>query len=322
MRERTRSEKIAAFFRPAATEPAARGAGLLTDRSRFASAQGIVSAFYAVLFFLAASNLYSWQELLSATELVPRWPVFWLRYVDLRSGIAAILWLNLLGGLLAVALPGHRWARIVVFFSWLELLAFRFSFGSINHGDHLGVLLSFVLIFLPAGWRSYPTAERSVRAATALVFSGCQAMIMLTYSMSGMWKVGGAVEQMIKGQTSYLAPQGLAQQIAARLLADNTTSVLGPWLIEHYWVGWPLIVGALYLEFFALWAVPRPSLHQAWGVGLILLHLFSHLTMGVSFLQNMLWLALFFVLSPFRPQEPSCRQMLRDLPGLGRWWRF
>lgn len=322
MKTRTRTEKIAAFFSPRSSEPAARRAAVLMSAARFNATQATLTAFYAVLFFFAASNLYSWQELLGTTELAPRWPVFWLRWVDMRSGIAAILWLNLLGGLLGIVLPGHRGVRILVFLSWLELLAFRFSFGSINHGDHLGVLLSFVLIFLPAGWRSYPRAERRVRVATQLVFSGCQAMIMLTYSMSGMWKVGGVVEQLVKGEVSYLAPQGLAQQIAARLLADNTTTVLGPWLIEHYWVGWPLIIGGIYLEFFALWAVPRPSLHQAWGLGLILLHVFSHLTMGISFLQNMLWLALFFVLSPLRPEELSWRSTLRDLPGLGRWLKF
>ncbi|NJL28699.1 MAG: hypothetical protein HC897_12805 [Thermoanaerobaculia bacterium] len=316
---RTRLEKIAAFFRPASSIPAARRAALLVDNRRFHSAQTLVAAFYAVMFFFAASNLYSWQELLSSTELAPRWPVFWLRFVELRAGIAAILWLNLVGGLLGIALPGYRWVRILVCLSWLELLALRFSFGSINHGDHLGVLLSFVLIFLPAGWPSQLAAERGVRARTQLVFSGCQAMIMLTYSMSGMWKVGGVVEQLIRGEVNYLAPRGLAQQVAARLLAENTTSILGPWLIEHYWLGWPLMIGALYLEFFALWAVPRPSLHRAWGLGLIVLHVFSHLTMGISFLQNMLWLALFFVFSPLRPEKTCWREMARDLPALGRW---
>lgn len=319
MKIRSRLEKVAAFFHPTRLEPAPRRAVLLSDAGCFLAAQSLVAAFYAALFFFAVGNLYSWQELLGATELAPRWPVFWLRLVETRGGIAAILWLNLIAAVFGIALPGYRWVRVLVCFSWLELLALRFSFGSINHGDHLGLLLSFVLIFLPAGWRSPLTADRRVRAATLLVFSGCQAMIMLTYSMSGMWKVGGIVEQLVKGEVSYLAPQGLAQQVAARLLADGSTSLLGPWLIEHAWVGWPLTIGALYLEFFALWAVPRPSLHQAWGLGLIVLHVFSHLAMGISFLQNMLWLALFFVLSPLRPEKPCWRQMLRDLPGLGRW---
>ena len=70
------------------------------------------------------------------------------------------------------------------------------------------------------------------------------------------------IEQLLRGKTSYLSPQSFAQQIANKLLADQSTSLLGPWLIDHYWLGWPLILVALYFEFSALWVVFRPSLHQ------------------------------------------------------------
>lgn len=318
MSDRGRAEALVAFFRSRATGPAASQSVFLR-RESFFRAQALVTAFYAVLLFFALNQLFSWQELLGTTSLEPRWPVFWLRFVDLRSGIALILWFHLLGGLVGVALSGYRWARILVFCSLLELLAFRFSFGSINHGDHLGLLLSFVLIFLPRGWSSSPAATRPVRAATLLVFSGCQALIMLTYSMSGLWKAGGVIQQALRGEVTYLAPSGLARQVAAKLLSDDSTSLLGPWLIEHYWVGWPMMLGALYLELFALWAAARPSLHRAFGLGLILLHVATHLTMGVGFPQNPLWLALFFVASPFQPPAISWREIVRDLPVFGRW---
>ena len=248
MRAKNRVEAIAAFFRPRTAGPAAERATFLVARERFAAAQALVGAFYAVLLFFALSQLFSWQEFLGATNLTPRWPVFWLRYVETRTGIALILWFHLLGGLAAVALSRYRLVRVLVFLSVLEFLAFRYSFGSINHGDHLGLLLSFVLIFLPPGWSSTAAPARSTRAATLLVFSGCQALIMLTYSMSGMWKVGGVVQQALRGEVTYLSPSGLARQVAAKLLSDDSTSLLGPWLVEHYWVGWPLMIGALYLE--------------------------------------------------------------------------
>ncbi|HEX9671679.1 MAG TPA: hypothetical protein VGC93_19575 [Thermoanaerobaculia bacterium] len=319
MKTKGRVEAVAAFFRPRPAVPGAGRTALLASRERFLSAQALIVAFYAVLLFFALSNLFSWQDYLNATELTPRWPLFWLRFVDIRSGIAFILWFHLLGGFLGVTLSGYRFARILVFCSWLEFLALRYSFGSINHGDHLGLLLTFVLIFLPPGWSSRPTPTRYLRTATLLVFSGCQALIMLTYSMSGMWKVGGVVQQALEGEVTYLAPSALARQVAAKLLSDESSGILGPWLIEHSWAGWPLMIAALYLEVFALWAVSRPSLHRGWGLGLILLHVSTHLTMGVGFPQNPLWLALFLVLSPFRPQPPRWRQALRDLPLLGRW---
>lgn len=319
MRTRSRIDSIAAWFRPRPAPPAASGAALLLGRERFAGAQALIAAFYGVLLFFALNNLFAWPEYLGTTSLTPRWPVFWLHYVDLRSGIAAIVWFHLLCSLLGVALSGYRAVRVLVFVSMLEFLAFRYSFGGINHGDHLGLLLSFVLIFLPSGWNCGRRARRRQRAATLLVFSGCQALIMLTYSMSGAWKAGGVIQQALQGQTTYLAPSGLARQVAAKLLSDDATSVLGPWLIENYWVGWPLMLAALYLELFALWAWARPSLHRYWALGLILLHVSTHLTMGVGFPQNSLWLALFFLLSPFRPDSEDWLQAARDLPVVGHW---
>ncbi len=321
MKALSRVEKLARIFTPSRPEPAGVRVGLLLDPRRFASAQALLSGFYGVLLFFAVGSLFSWPEYLKVSALEPRWPVFWLRFVDLSQGIPLLLAFYLLSGLAAVVLPRYRWVRILVFLSLLEFHAFKFSFGSINHGDHLGVLLSFVLIFLPQGWRDFPTADRGSRVGTLRAFAGCQGMILLTYSMSGLWKVGGVVEQLLKGEVSYLAPWGLAQQVAGKLLGADSTSLLGPWLIDHAWAGWPLGLGTLYLEFFALWVVTRPGLHRIWGLGLIFFHISTHLFMGIGFVQHSLWLTLFLVLSPFRPQRFSWGATAGQLPLLGRWLR-
>ena len=317
-RRRSRLEALADRLR--AGGPPAEGGPVepLSGRERFASAQAIVSAFYAVLFFFAAGQLYAWKGYLAATDLDPRWPVAWIDWLEPRTGIATVLWLHLAGGVAAVTLTRYRWARIFVFVSLLEFLALRFSYGAINHGAHLGLLLAFVLIFLPDGWRSWPSAPRRVRAATLVTLSGCQALLALTYTLSGAWKVLGILRQAVAGEPHYLHPDGLARQVAAKLLAADEVSPLGPWLIEHAGWGLPLIVGAIYLELFALWAVFRPSLHQAWGLGLIALHLGTHLTMGIGFVENTLWLALLFVLSPLRPRRFQPRRAAADLPLVGR----
>jgi hypothetical protein len=323
VRRRSRIEALVAFFRPA------RGgsASLLLSSERFTAAQTLVAAFYAVLFFFAVGELFSWQEYLNAGvnagDLALRWPVFWLRFAGTGgAGIAAILWLHLIGGVLGVTLCRDRWARVVIFVSLLEHMALKFSFGAVNHGDHLGILVAFMLIFLPDGWHTRGPADRTVRSATLLVFSGVQSMILLTYSMAGVWKAGGILEQWVRGEfVTYLHPQGLARQVAAKMIEDDAASLLGPWLVEHPWAGWLPGMAAIYLELFALWVVARPSLHRAWGLGLALFHVASHLTMGVGFPQNILWLSLFLVLSPFRPHVPDWRQAAGDLPVFGAWLR-
>ncbi len=319
MRKRNRIEKIAAFFQPAKPAPTGSGPALLS-RERFTVAQTLIAAYYAVLFFFAAGELFSWSGYLNTVDLTPRWPVFWLRFVGTGAGVAAILWLHLCGGILAATLSRFRWARIVIFVSLLEYLALKFSFGAVNHGDHIGVLIAFVLIFLPDGWHVRNSADRTVRSATLLVFSGTQALILLTYSMAGMWKAGGVLEQWIRGEfITYLHPHGLAHQVAAKMIEDDTASLLGPWLVAHPLAGWIPGIVTIYLELFALWIVARPSLHRAWGLGLALFHFGSHLALGVGFPQNILWLTLFLALSPFQPQNPSWRQAIRDLPLLGAW---
>ncbi len=320
MRKRNRIEAIAAFFQPKAVPGGSRSTLDLFSRERFTAAQTLIGAYYAILFFFAAGELFSWAGYLSTTEITPRWPLFWLRFVGTGAGITAILWLHLFGGVLAATLSRYRWARVVIFVSLLEYLALKFSFGAVNHGDHLGVLIAFVLIFLPDGWHVRQSTDRKARASTLLVFSGTQALILLTYSMAGMWKAGSILEQWIRGEfITYLHPNGLAHQIAAKMIEDDTASLLGPWFVAHPLAGWLPGIVTIYLELFALWIIARPSLHRPWGLGLALFHLSSHLTLGVGFPQNILWLALFLALSPFRPHNPSWRQAIRDLPVLGKW---
>lgn len=323
MRARSRLDRLVDFFRPEDD----RTATLLLSRESLAAARALIGAFYAILLFFAAGQLFAWQGHLVAQDIAPRWPVVWLRYVNTRAGIAAILWLHLAGGIVGVTLSRYRWARILVFVSLLEMMALRFSYGPVNHGEHLGVLIAFVLIFLPVGWHHSSSLNRRVGAATLLVFAGVQALILLTYSMAGMWKAGGILEQWIRGQlVTYFHPHGLAQQVAAKMIEDDSVTALGPWLVEHPWVGWLPGIAVVYLELFALWVVPRPSLHRPWGLGLALFHVLSHLTLGVGFPKNVLWLALFLGFSPFSPpfrsRRSDWRRTLTDLPFLpflGRW---
>jgi hypothetical protein len=266
--------------------------------------------------YFALALLPDWTGLLGRTQPVPLWPVAWLTLVPLRAGIAAILVLYLLGTLAAAILPSQRWTRVLAFVGLFEWWAFNNSYGKIGHSMHLWLLVSGVLIFLPN--MSGASTMRTRRQKFLLIFFGCQAIIMLTYSMAGLGKVLCAVYQLCAGQNNAFMPGALASIVAERLLETNSQSLLGPWLINHPIAGWPLMWGDIYLQFFALFAVFRPSLHRAWGLGLIVFHVAAFLLLTISFPQNALLLALFFVNSPFRRKKEGWRQTLSDLPLFGR----
>ncbi|HWF17706.1 MAG TPA: hypothetical protein VG754_00475 [Verrucomicrobiae bacterium] len=286
----------------------------------FMRARLLVRCYYACGLYFALALMPDWAGLLERNMPDPLWPVAWLAHVPLRAGIAAILVLYLLGSMGAAIWPQKRWARTIGFLGLFQWVAFNNSFGKIGHSMHLWVLTSAALIFLPQAeaWGGSPT--RAQRQKFLLIFWGCQAAVMLVYSMSGLGKVLGAIYQLCTGQTQAFMPGALATVVAERLLETNSRSLLGPWLIEHPSAGWPLMVANIYLQLFAFPAVFRPSLHRVWGIGLILFHIGSFLLLTISFPQNALLLALFFVNSPFRRENENWRQTLADLPLLGRFF--
>lgn len=283
----------------------------------FGRATLLVRCYYACNLYFALALMADWTGLLNRNMPAPLWPVAWLTHVPLRTGIGAILWLYLLGALAAAIFPQKRWTRIIAFAGVFEWVAFNNSYGKIGHSMHLWTLVSALLIFLPDLKRG-ESPSRTQRQKFLLIFWACQAMIMLAYSMSGLGKVVVAIYQGCLGQMHAFSSNALAEVIAERLLETNSRSLLGPWLIDHSSVGWPLLLGAIYLELFAFLTVFRPSLHRFWACGLILFHIGSFLLLTVSFPQNCLLLALFFLSSPFHRDDENWRHTLADLPLLGR----
>lgn len=294
----------------------------LTKQAQFQQAQLIIRIFYVIIFLFEYRKYSRWTSLVNTTSLDPIWPVYWLNYVNIEFGILCILYLGLCSSLLAITFPNWRITRILVFLSLLEFTAFNNSFGKINHAAHLSILLSFILIFLPSRWDSLKKVNQYTKNTTLMIFASCQSFIMLTYTMAGIGKVFGAVIQGFQGEIHNFAPQALALHIARAFSQQDSYTVLGLWLMEHYYIGWPLMIGTIYLQFFAIWAVFRPSLHQIWGFGLILFHIASVFTMKISFMQSSLWLVLFFINSPFRPLNFNIQQVVEDLPIFGFFFRL
>ena len=306
---------------PPTTEPV-----FARQARQFATAQGLVRGFYGFALYYAVVQCAEFASLPSRVNFVPLWPVAWMPPVpDARApAIVAVLAFYVLASVLGVFFARDRWARLLVFVGMLEYFAFRNSFGKIGHGAHLLVLIALLLVFLPANWHCPATSARHrTRQETLLVLWLCQAALLLTYTMSGLDKLGGALYQIAVGQQSVFSPGALGAHIAKRLVQTHSQSPLGSFIIGHPYLTWPFMPGALYLEFFAFWVAFRPALQRWWALALILFHVATIFTLTITFPVACLLLALFFFHSPFQPAAVGWRAVLTSAPLLGgallRW---
>jgi hypothetical protein len=280
----------------------------------------LVRAFYAAMLYLAFTAMPTWAGLEAGrSDLGLLWPVAWARATGLRPALLVVMALYLAGAFVAAVVPGNRVCRGLAALGLLEFTAFDYSAGKIGHSSHLWVLTALILVFLP---KVGPTAGRRERQGFLNVFWTAHALILLTYTMSGMGKIAGALYQATQGQTTAFHPQAMALHVAARLAETGSQSPVGSWLVDHQWIGWPLMLGAIYLQFFAFWSIFRPNLIKVWTVGLIVFHLATFFVLTIRFAPPVLLLAIWGLSSPFTPSNPSFGVIMMDLPLFGSVWRL
>ncbi|MEM7041539.1 MAG: hypothetical protein AAF543_01885 [Pseudomonadota bacterium] len=286
------------------------------------------NAFWLVRIYYAATLLFAYQEMGTIWKLMqtggsftPLWPIAWAN--DIETTGLVILYALIGTALLTVALPDRRWPRVLVFISFLSAAAFRSSFGlgSINHGNHYWLWTGFCFCFLPPGDRRELGGSPSNRYRFLLVFSFAQGLILLFYTMSGFWKAAAGVEALVLGRIGTFHPEALATIVAAKMIQLDKPTLLGPWLTQYPWVGWPVYMFVVYIELVALWIWFRPSLHRLFGVALACFHIGTFLLLGISFPKHVLILTILMIWSPFIPDRSSVRDMLFSLPGFGVFFR-
>lgn len=282
---------------------------------RFTAAQTLTRAFYAFLLYQGVSQLTMLGDLFPRRAAAPLWPVAWLFWTDGPAGIRALSVFFTASGVLGVFFAGWRVARLAAFLGVLEYVALKNSYGKIGHSLHLTVIVAGVLVFLPAGWtRPATSLPRRPRQQTLLVVWLAQAAILLSYTMSGLGKLGGAAYQLALGQRNAFSPGALGAHVAQRLVQTGSRSALGDWIIHHPFLTWPLLPAAVAVETFAFLAAFRPSLGRPLAALLVIFHLGTYFTMTITFPVSCLLLALFFVGSPFEPTNPDWKTWLFGVP--------
>ena len=294
---------------------------------RFTAAQTLVHGFYAFLLYLAVTQLTELHDLAGRSMFLPLWPVRWLGWLPASAtaanggtpaAVRALFFFYLGTSVFGAVCSQWRAARLAAFLGLLEYVALKNSYGKIGHSLHLPLLVAGLMVFLPRGWhRPAPLASRALRQGTLLVFWLGGAAVLLSYTMSGIGKLGGALYQIAHWQPNAFTPGALGALIAQRLLQVHSESFLGAWIINHPWLTWPAMPTAVYLEFFSLWIAFRPAAARPWAALLIVFHIGTFFTMTITFPQSCFLLALFFFRSPFAPLTLRWNDLLRSVPLVG-----
>ena len=189
------------------------------------------------------------------------------------------------------------------------------GFDKINHNLHAWLFVSLILILLPKGpWLK--SRRASDRQYFLTVFSVAQLVILLFYTLTGLWKVYTATTDLVAGRVGGFNFGGFSYIVADRLIQTSQVTVLGDFFVRNETIGWALFCGTMYLETFSILIAFRPRLQQWWGLGLILFHIGTQLAMGFTFPENIVLVGLFLVCSPFSPERFAFRDTLLDLPVL------
>ncbi len=285
------------------------------DLGRAAADIILLSRFYYlfIAYRIGASVVALDRAYLGGPPTAPLWPIKLLQPVTgvgwLASG-TSVTAAGLLFAISAAAFPRVLMWRLGTFLYLLLYVALRNSYGSINHGEHVILLISFTLLFLPRRNKSHRMTRENVLSCLA-VFWFTQGILLLPYTLAGFWKIWNSRLEVLSldAMTRILLDRALLE-------VDHLPRLL-PFVLQHGYLAQSMWWLTLYIEVFALLVVFRPHLHRPFGVILMLFHVASDWLMNIAFFNNILMIGLFLVLSPLAPARFSLSGVVQSLPIVG-----
>jgi hypothetical protein len=254
----------------------------------------------------------------SLSQLDLLWPVRWLQDVGLDVGGPLIAHVGLAAAILGIVAWRFLLVRVLVSLALLQYAAYDNSFGAINHGDHEWFWLSVCFWFLPTGRLDAVRATRSARLRFLTGFALAQGLILLFYTLSGIYKTYFALAASAAGQAGGFSPDAMAITLAWQSIQSGVEPMWAGPIIDYPLLGWPLYLTLYYIELVAVVVFFRPRLQQAWGVMLIAFHFGTLLFMDLAFPKHVLINGLLFVMTPFALGHRHEWAVLKELPLLGR----
>ena len=268
--------------------------------------QQVVKVSYVFFLVLVFNNVFNMGLYESAERINPLWPMVLLDGIP-SNYLALYFKISLLLSFLMLNFKrDNTFLKVFTFLNFFLFVAFTNSFGKINHGLYLPLMFLFCLIFIPNQKHPY------YKEKTILIFATMQFFLLLSYSLTGFWKLFWGVIECYSGQVSLFSPLSMRNIIILQNQLIEPTLV-GNWLIDNYFIAWFLYLGAVYIELFSIVVFFRANLHRIWGVLLLCLHAGIALTLNVSMYGAVMCIGLLLILSPFH-QKTSIKETILNLP--------
>ena len=248
---------------------------------------------YIFFLFLIFTQLTNKNYVLQESMLDPLWPMLLFQNVSPAS-IALCCHIFLIAGfLLLTRFYNNRFLKVFVFIIYFLYLAFLNSFGKINHGHHLALMILFCFMLIPSG------KETHYKEKTVLIFASAQFFLLLAYSLTGFWKLFWGVVEFFTKDVSLFSPLSFRNVLIEQFQLTNAP-LIGAWFLEHYYIGYIFYCAVVAIELFAVFAFFKSNLHKIWGMLLIGMHLGIHLVLNVNMYPAIMAIGLLLLMSPFQ----------------------
>lgn len=305
--------------------------GLLGGRDRFSASpfSDLEKAYHlahqAVRYFYLASALFLWlvipelhQLVINNPPLELAWPLFWAEGLPILTVVDGLGVSSATFAALAFWKPSNLLWRVGFAVTLLACAAVPVSLGSVNHNYHEWIWLAFIFVFLPSKLEG--NTSRVTKLSYCLTFAAAQGIILMFYTMAGLWKAMLGLISLIRGVPGNFSPDALAWTLADRMAQTNTEPLLGPFFVENPVIAWPMFMGIIYAQVVSIAIAFRPSLHRVWGWILIAFHTGTFVLMEIAFPTHIVILLLLLIASPFQRDNWTSRENLMHLPIFG--WAF
>jgi hypothetical protein len=230
--------------------------------------------------------------------LDPLWPMLLFENVS-PSTIALFCQISLIAGfVLLTRFYNNRFLKVFVFIIYFLYLAFKNSFGKINHGHHLALMILFCFMLMPSNKVAH------YKEKTVLIFASAQFFLLVSYSLTGFWKFFWGVIEFFTKDVSLFSPLAFRNVLVEQFQLTNPP-LLGAWFLEHYYIGYVFYIAVVGVELFAVFAFFKSNMHKVWGILLIGMHLGIHLVLNVNMYPAIMAIGLLLLMSPFQKSNTN-----------------